>query len=46
MKGRLKEGYTELYDKYITNLSPLYKSFKDKLAPSILPILVEAIKKK
>ena len=44
MKGRLKEGYTELYDKYITNSSPLYKSFKDKLAPAILSTLVEAIK--
>ena len=45
MKERLKEGYTELYDKYITNSSPLYKSFKDKLAPAILSTLVEAIKK-
>ena len=46
MKERLKEGYSELYDKYITNPAPLYKSFKDKLAPVILSTLVEAINKK
>ena len=46
MKERLKEGYSELYDKYINNPIPLYKSFKDKLAPAILSTLVEAINKK
>lgn len=46
LKQRLKEGYSELYDKYITNPAPLYKSFKDKLAPAILSTLIEAINKK
>lgn len=46
MKRRLKEGYSGLYDKYITHPAPLYKSFKDKLAPAILSTLVEAINKR
>lgn len=46
MKEKLEEGYSELYDKYITNSSPLYKTFKDKLSPAILSTLVEAIKNK
>ena len=46
LKEKLKKGYNELYDKYITNPSPLYKAFKDKLAPAILSSLIEAIKMK
>ena len=46
MNERLKKGYSELYEKYITNQSSLYKTFKNKLAPSILSILIKAILEK
>ena len=46
LKIRLKEGYNELYDKYITNPDHLYKTFKNKIAPSILSTLIKTIQKK
>ena len=46
LKEKLKEGYNELYDKYIKDPRPIFKAFKDKLAPSILSILIEAIQEK
>lgn len=46
LKEKLKEGYNELYDKYIKNPDPVFKAFKDKLAPSILSILIKAIQEK
>lgn len=46
LKEKLKIGYNELYDKYITDPRPLFKTFKNKLAPSILSTLIKAIQEK
>ena len=46
LKEKLKTGYNELYDKYITDPRPLFKTFKDKLAPSILSLLIKSIQEK
>ena len=46
MEERLEEGYDQLYDKYITNPSPVFKMFKDNLDPVILPTLIKAIQEK
>ena len=46
LQEKLKIGYNELYDKYITDPRPLFKKFKDKLTPSILPSLIKAIQEK
>lgn len=46
MKQSLKENYSRMYDEYIKNPDPIYKTFKDKLAPSILSIIIKAIQDK
>ena len=46
LQEKLKIGYNELYDKYITDPRPLFKTFKDKLEPSILSTLIKAIQEK
>ena len=46
LNEKLEKGYNELYDKYITDPRPLFKTFKDKLEPSILSTLIKAIQEK
>ena len=46
LEEKLEIGYNELYDKYITDPRPLFKTFKDKLEPSILSTLIKAIQEK
>ena len=46
LKEKLKIGYNELYNKYITDSRPLFKTFKDKLEPSILSTIIKAIQEK
>lgn len=43
MRQSLKENYSQMYDEYIKNQDPIYKTFKDKLSPSILSIIIKAI---
>ena len=46
MKQSLKENYNRMYDEYIKNPNPFYRFFKNKLSPTILPILIKAIHEK
>ena len=46
MKKSLKANYSRMYDEYIKNPDPIYKTFKDKLSPAILSIIINAIQEK